>query len=261
LGIDFFTFLFAALCVLAIRTVTATKPISQTTNDFKMELKAGVDYVRYNLDIRQLLLFTIIVTFLTGVLQVLFVPIVLTYTDVSTLGKVQSFSACGMIFSSLFIGLLSKTSQQYKVLSWSLAFTGLFYMLIGTASTTFIFTVMAFAFFLTLPFVNTSLEVLFRQNITSDMQGRVWSLISFISQIGLIMALAITGILADFVFNPLLTDTGLLADSVGRFMGTGANRGSSLLVVICGAMLILYTARIRLQNAAKTKPLINTQNC
>jgi putative effector of murein hydrolase LrgA (UPF0299 family) len=66
------------------------------------------------------------VTFLTGILQVLLVPIVLSFTDAVTLGTVQSIAVSGMLVSSLYIGMLSKSDYQYKVLSWSLGAAGLF---------------------------------------------------------------------------------------------------------------------------------------
>jgi hypothetical protein len=100
------------------------------------------------------------------------------------------------------------------------------------------FTSSAFCLFFMLPFLNTSLEVLFRQNIANEMQGRVWSLISLISQTGMLVAFSITGLLADNLFNPLLTDTGLLAGTVGKIIGVGAERGSGLLVIIAGMLLV-----------------------
>lgn len=148
-----------------------------------------------------------------------------------------------MLVSSLFIGLLSNSDHQYKFLSWSLGVAGLFYLLIYSNTNTVLFTAITFCFFLTLPFVDTSLEVLFRQNIANEVQGRIWFLISLISQIGMLMALSITGVLADHLSNPLLIDNGCLAETVGSIIGTGSARGSGLMVIIsvffsCGLRFI-----------------------
>jgi hypothetical protein len=137
--------------------------------------------------------------------------------------------------------MLSKSEHQDKVLLWSLGAAGLFYLLIGTSTNTVLFTATAFCFFLTLPFVNTSLEVSFRQNIANEMQGRIWSLISLISQTGMLVALSIAGVLADHLFNPLLTDNGRLAKTVGSIIGTGSARGSGLMVIISGFFLVLFS--------------------
>jgi hypothetical protein len=135
--------------------------------------------------------------------------------------------------------MMSRSDSQGKVLSLSLGVAGLFFILIGTGTNHFLFTMAAFCFFLTLPFVNTSLEVLFRRNIENKMQGRIWSLISLISQIGMLLALSITGLLADQLFNPLLTDNGLLAETFGSIIGTGVARGSGLMVILSGLFLVL----------------------
>lgn len=134
----------------------------------------------------------------------------------------------------------SKTEDQGKVLGLALFSTGIFYILIGLSTSAVPITLAAFCFFLTLPFVNTSLDVLFRQSIHPELQGRVWSLISLVSQLGMLIALGISGVLAKQVFNPLLTENGNLADSLGRFIGTGTARGSGLLVILCGGLLSLY---------------------
>jgi len=241
LVIDLMTFVAGAMTVIFIRNMTVQHSHGGEKEGFRKDFTDGIRYIVRNEIIVHLLFLTTVVTFLTGILQALFVPIVLSFTDAATLGTVQSIAASGMLVSSLFIGMLSKTEHQYKVLSWSLGTAGLFYLLIGTSTDTVLFTATAFCFFLTLPFVNTSLEVLFRQNIDNEMQGRIWSLISLISQIGMLVALSIAGVLADYLFNPLLADNGRLAETVGSFIGTGSARGSGLMVIISGFLLMLYS--------------------
>jgi DHA3 family macrolide efflux protein-like MFS transporter len=241
LVIDLMTFVVGAMTVILIRNMSIQHCHEGEKEGFLKDFTDGIIYIVRNKTIFHLLCLTSVVTFLTGILQVLLVPIVLSFTDAATLGTVQSIAASGMLVSSVFIGILSKTDNQYKVLSWSLGAAGLFYLLIGTSTNTVLFTATAFCFFLTLPFVNTSLEVLFRQNITNEMQGRIWSLISLISQIGMLVALSSAGVLADRLFNPLLTDTGCFAKTVGSVIGTGSARGSGLMVIISGFFLVLYS--------------------
>ena len=54
-----------------------------------------------------------------------------------------------------------------------------------------------------LPFANTVIDYLVRMNIDNELQGRVWGLISILSQLGYVIAYAIAGPLADYVFKPL----------------------------------------------------------
>ena len=239
LVLDLATFLIGAMTVILIKNVTIQHYQKGEKESFWADFIDAFRYIVRNRILFHLLYLTTIVTFITGILQVLFVPLVLSLTDAATLGTIQSISASGMLIGSIFIGMMSRSDSQGKVLPLSLGVAGLFFILIGTGTNHFLFAMAAFCFFLTLPFVNTSLEVLFRRNIVNKMQGRIWSLISLISQIGMLLALSITGLLADQLFNPLLTDDGLLAETVGSIIGTGVARGSGLMVILSGFFLVL----------------------
>ena len=239
LVIDVATFVAAALTVVVIRKEAL--PRQDKEGEFWKELQAGARYLAGNRVVLQLLGITVVLTFLTGMLQALFTPMVLSFADSATLGAIQSIAAFGMLASSACIGLTSGTCTQGKPLTVSLFAAGLSYLLIGTSTDALAMTGTVFCFFVTLPFVNASLEVLFRRRIDQEMQGRAWSLISLISQSGMLMAFAVAGVLADRFFNPLLTQDGCLSDSLGRGIGAGTARGGWLMVMIGGAALLLHT--------------------
>lgn len=244
LAIDLFTFFLSALAVFLVRCIADKRSQQSNTGGFIKELTDGFRVIVQSRLLLRLLYLTIVITFLTGILQVLLVPLILTFSDVKTVGAIQSIAASGMVVSSMLISVFNKSVNQAKILCSSLSAVGLFCIIVGASTKTLLFTLSAFCLFFTLPFVNTSLEVLFRQNIANEMQGRAWSLISMISQSGLLVAFSITGLLADNLFNPLLTDTGLLAGTVGKITGTGAGRGSGLLVIIAGLLLVLCSLSI-----------------
>ncbi len=241
LAIDAASFLAAAACVLLVGKDADWRKSLGATKGFGDELTAGIRYLLGNRFVLHLLYLTVAVTFFTGLLQALFVPIVLSLADAVTLGQVQSIAASGLLLSSLLIGMRNQAGEQKKILRHSLFAAGIFYALIGAGTNAAAITLAAFGFFLALPFVNTSLEVLFRQGIQKELQGRVWSLISLVSQLGMLTAFALAGPLADRVFNPLLTADGRLAGSVGRWIGTGAARGSGLLVIVSGSFLAIFS--------------------
>jgi MFS family permease len=189
-----------------------------------------------------------LVTFAIGFLQTLLGPMLLSYTSVGTLGTITSLSATGMLVSSLFISLFSKTTRQAFVMSVSLGVAGLSFSLMGLTTSVYFIVVSGFLFFCALPFVNTSADVLIRKNIDNDKQGRVWGIIGVVSQLGYVLAYVISGPLADHVFNPLLRQGGIQASSVGRLVGVGPGRGIGLMLVLSGALVVLLaflTAGIR----------------
>lgn len=50
-----------------------------------------------------------------------------------------------------------------------------------------------------LPFANTCLDYLVRTNTAKELQGRIWGLVGFMSQIGYAIAYACSGVLADWL--------------------------------------------------------------
>lgn len=104
-----------------------------------------------------------------------------------------------------------------------------------------------------LPIANATLDFLIRTNINDSVQGRAWSLIGIISQLGFIFAYALSGVLADFLFTPLLVDGGALANSVGKIIGTGSGRGIGFLIMIAGVLLSITS--VVLYNMKSVKKL------
>jgi MFS family permease len=129
-------------------------------------------------------------------------------------------------------------------LALSLFLSGLFFAGIGLSTNILGVTVAGFLFFATLPFINTSIEVLIRKNIDNRQQGRVWSIISMITYLGSIIAFTVAGFLADHIFNPLLVADGLLAETVGGIVGVGAGRGIAFMFLISGCMISLIAGLI-----------------
>ena len=77
-----------------------------------------------------------------------------------------------------------------------------------------------------LPFANTSIDYLIRTNVDSLIQGRVWGNHRTDFPAGYVRLYAVSGILADYVFTPLLLlRKESFAGSVGKILGSGDGRG------------------------------------
>lgn len=232
--IDVLTFLMAAFAVLWIKKQSRKETGRSDGGRFLAECSNGFQYTYANKGVFYLLLVTSLITFFVGFLQALLGPMILAFAEAEALGTIQSTAATGMIASSLFIGVFSKTRKHVMVLAVSLGLAGLFFALLGVSTSVRFITISGFAFFFMLPFINTSLDVLIRTNVDNTIQGRVWSIVSLISQSGMVIAFGIAGILADHVFNPLLLPGGVLASSVGTVIGIGEGRGIGLMFILAG---------------------------
>ncbi len=229
LAVDVITFAAAVVTVALIRGRTSAQPVRSDPIHVFRDLRAALSYITGRPAILQLLLLASSLTCFTGVLQSLFGPMILSFADERTFGMIQSTAALGMILSSLFIGMVQRGADQKTILSAALTAAAVSFTCIGLYEQAAVITIAAFVFFTTLPFVNTALEVLFRLAIDQQMQGRVWSIISCVSQLGLLLALALTGFCADRLS---VTCTG----PSGPWIAGGAN---GLLLVLSGGPFIL----------------------
>ena len=235
--IDISTFLIASVIIIWTRKTLGKTKTEQANQNFIDDFKEGIQEFSKNKGVVHLVVTTMLVLFFVGLFQSLFIPMLLSLTGPKTAGITQSICASGMLIGSLFIGLFGSKSKHVKVLSISLFLTGLFFANIGLSTSIIFITLAGFMFFATLPFVNTSIEVLIRKNIDNKKQGRVWSIISTITYLGSIVAFVVAGFLADKVFNPLLEVNGKLAGIVGSIIGIGESRGIGLMLIVSGVMI------------------------
>ena len=241
--IDISTFVLAMLAVVAVKGRIGTSINAKEESRFLADFATGFKYVFSRNSLIRLLILTSVITFSIGFLQSLLGPMILSFATPAELGTTQTISALGMLVSSLLIGLFSKWENQMSVLARSLFLTGLFYTLMGISTNLLVITTSGFLFFATLPFVNTSLEVMIRKDVDNHMQGRAWSVVSLISQMGMVIAMGSAGLLADKVFNPMLQNNGILASSIGMLTGTGPGRGIGLMFILAGLLLAGFSFR------------------
>ncbi|UQZ32658.1 MFS transporter [Paenibacillus sp. PK3_47] len=253
--LDICTFFVTAASTLAVRRGFASERLAGQTGSFIREFREGWNAVAVNRGVLVLVIMTSVVTFFLGFIETLTMPLVLSFTDSAILGTLETIIALGMLAASVVIGLFPIRKNFVRILAVSLFCGGLFIAVFGLRENIILLGISGFLFFATLPFTNTSLDYLVRTNIDNSVQGRAWSLIGLVSQLGFIAAYMLSGVLADHVFTPLLVDGGELAGSVGRIIGTGSGRGTGLLIIIAG--LLLSVAAVILYHMKSIKRLEN----
>ncbi|MNB91825.1 enterobactin exporter EntS [compost metagenome] len=252
LVIDICTFGVTVASTLAVRRGLPSKQTEQT-GSFILELKEGWSAVSVSRGVLMLVIMTSVMTFCLGFIETLSMPMILAFADSAALGTLETVIALGMLASSIIIGVLPLKKNFVKILALSLFCGGLCMAVFGLRENMFLLGVSGFFFFATLPFANASLDYLLRTNIRNAVQGRAWSLIGLVSQLGFIAAYMLSGVLADRLFTPLLTDNGMFAGTLGRITGTGSGRGIGLLIIIAG--LLLSAAAVVLYNLKSIKKL------
>ena len=109
-----------------------------------------------------------------------------------------------------------------RILSIALTMCGLAMVGFGIKENIYVICCFGFLFFFMLPFANNCLDYLARTNIDADKQGRAWGLISFLSQLGYVVAYA---------------GAGLLADKIAEAWHVGVGRGAAVVIMVSGVLL------------------------
>ncbi len=232
--IDILTFFCTVMAAASVRKSLGTTAARGKELRFFLDLREGWRIIIDSKGVLPLTVLVSVLVFYMGFLQVLVKPMILSFAGEKTTGVVVSVIASGMLLSSLAIGIGILKKNYVSVLSASFIIAGFAMTGMGATTRLPVIILTGFVFFASLPFANTCIDVLIRTSIAGENQGRVWGLISLISQLGYIAAYLVSGLLSDRIFVPALEDGGALAGTVGRIIGTGGGRGIGLLVMLSG---------------------------
>lgn len=236
--LDIGTF-FITVTMVALVRKTIKKPVEREKQGIGAELKQGLSAITGNKGVWSLVMIMVFACFFIGFVQTLTGPMVLAVSDEKTVGIMESVCAVGMLVGSLWIGVTGIKKNYAGVLSVAGIGCGIFMALAGVSKHLLPTGAGIFLFFVCLPFMNTCADVLIRVSIPNEVQGRAWGMISLLSQAGTVLAYAVCGVLADYIFEPMFAENGILADSVGKIIGTGAGRGIGFLLILSGIGMML----------------------
>ena len=237
--LDILTFITTCLMIFLVR-----KSMNSETQNYKKDsfkgLLEGLFIIKENRGVYSLVIIMFFVCFFMGFIQILIRPMILALSSVKTAGMMESLCALGLLIGSLWIGIAGIKKNYSKILAVACFFCGIFMSMTGVNENLAIIGISTFLFFSTLPFMNSCADVLVRVSIPNELQGRVWGLISLITQMGTVAAYIISGVMADYIFEPMFNKNGLLVKNIGMIIGTGKGRGIGFMLILSGmGMLIM----------------------
>ena len=237
--LDILTFITTCLMIFLVR-----KSMNSETQNYKKDsfkgLLEGLFIIKENRGVYSLVIIMFFVCFFMGFIQILIRPMILALSSVKTAGMMESLCAVGLLIGSLWIGIAGIKKNYSKILAVACFFCGIFMSMTGVNENLAIIGISTFLFFSTLPFMNSCADVLVRVSVPNELQGRVWGLISLITQMGTVAAYIISGIMADYVFEPMFNKNGILVENIGIIIGTGKGRGIGFMLILSGiGMLIM----------------------
>lgn len=234
--IDVCTFVLTVISAAVVRRGIETKPVEQKES-FATSLKEGWKSLTDKKGIIILVLVSSVISMFMGMFQILAEPCILAFKDAKTLGIAETICASGMLVSGLILGIKGIKKNYVTILAMALSTAGVFMAGFGMIENIYSICVCGFLFFAALPFANNCLDYLVRTNISDEVQGRAWGLIGFISQMGYVVAYAVSGVAAD---------------TIGNITGRGVGRGAAFVIMFAGASLAVSGICILFIRSIKT---------
>ena len=237
--LDIMTFITTCLMIFLVRKSINSEMKNYKKDSFKGLLE-GLFIIKESRGVYSLVIIMFFVCFFMGFIQILIRPMILALSSVKTAGMMESLCAVGLLIGSLWIGIAGIKKNYSKILAVACFFCGIFMSMTGVNENLAIIGISTFLFFSTLPFMNSCADVLVRVRIPNELQGRVWGLISLITQMGTVAAYIISGVMADYVFEPMFNKNGILVENIGKIIGTGKGHGIGFMLILSGmGMLIM----------------------
>lgn len=221
--IDISTFFVTITTTFIVRRgIKAKQPTEKQS--FWESMKEGWRAIHIEKGVFVLVLCSSLITLFLGTLQILVEPMILSFSDSKVLGIVETLCASGMLVSGILLGGFGIKKEYGKVLQISFFMAGIFMIGMSIFENLVSISIFGFLFFATLPFCNNCMDYLCRTNIPDALQGRAWGFIGFLSQMGYVLAYAVSG---------------LAADGLGSLSGMGVGRGAAFMIGISGVFLSL----------------------
>ncbi len=244
LTIDLITFFIAILTLISIRFPPVKKKRKRKQSTLKSLLQEtilGWKYIVIKPGLFKLLSFIAISYFTTGMLEVILWPLLYEPGSTERLGTILSIGGCGVLVGSVLISIWGGTKNRIKMIITCVALQGIVILTTSLKIAPVVLAIGIFIYLFCQPIIISSNQAIWQSKIPSHIQGRVFSLQQSLERGLAICAYSIAGPLVDQILNPLMAENGLLANSVGKFIGgeIGQNQGIALLLLLLGILNLL----------------------
>lgn len=243
--IDFVTFFFAVGALLFVRIPQPERAAEHKDKNVWQDMAFGWNYLRERTGLFGLLLYYAMVNFLLNWSAVLLIPMVLSRFTADVLGIIQTILGVGMLAGSIVMSAWGGAKRRIPAAIGFIVLAVTGFIIAGMTPNPYLIGVGAFVLMFFVPLASGNSQVVFQTKVARDVQGRVFSVRSAISQSMMPLAFLTAGPLADRFFEPLMSEGGALASTfIGQWLGTGAGRGIGLMFIISGVVAIVTSALV-----------------
>lgn len=261
MAIDLLTFIIA---IYLLSLVKIPQPItdinSSQNNNLWHNLTFGFRYIIKRKSLVMMVIFLIIFYGIDRVMSGIESPMILARSGNNTaiFASVHSATAIGGAIGGILLSIWGGFKRRIHGLLLGTILTFASAIAFGLSSLPPLWLITTFFAALFWPIIGSSEQSIWLAKIPSEIQGRVFAARFLMTQVPVLIALGMTGILADRVFEPAMMPGGSLAPLLGGLFGTGLGSGMAVqytLFAILGVILGLSGyAFSQLRNIEKILP-------
>jgi amino acid adenylation domain-containing protein len=251
LVLDVLSYAFAIAAVLLVRFPATMAYRRRET--LLAEIAGGLRYTLSHRGIRSMLLFFAALNIFLSPLLLLVSPLVLSFADLSTVGRVAFGGGVGVLLGGLAMMVWGgpRRRRMRGLLLGTVAMAACC-LLTGLRPDTVTVALGIFGISLCLTVVNAIYATIVQVTVPQRFHGRVFSLNTIVAWSTLPLGFAVIVPFGPRLFEPLMAAGGPLAGTVGQVLGTGAGRGIGLMYVVFAlGMAALAALSLRLGTLAR----------
>lgn len=228
IAFDLFSFAVAFISLLAFIKLPKIESEGVKKESILKTAKSGLSYLKKNRGILDLILFLAGINFTASVHNAAFPAMILSRSEGGelSLGIVNSAIGIATLTGSIITTLLPAPKSRVRVICNTLLLamsTDNFFLAFGKSVP--IWCIGSVLGWLSIPVMGANMDVIFRNNIPIDMQGRVYSARNTLQFFTIPIGYFLGGLLVDKVFEPFMAnqkDTSLYVMIFGSGKGSGA---------------------------------------
>lgn len=240
--VDLSTFVVAFVSLLFfIRIPAVRKDETATQEKLLISVKRGLDYLKENRGILDLILFLAAINLTVSIYNAALPAMLLSRAGGGemVLGTVNTFTGIATVLGSIIVSVVPAPKSRVRVICNTLLFsmsTENFILAIGRSAP--VWCLGAVLGWICIPVMSANLDVILRSHIPVEMQGRVYSARNTLQFFTIPVGYLLGGILVDRVFEPFMA---VYAEGslLGTLFGTGKGSGAALLFLFIGVLGVM----------------------
>ena len=240
--LDLLTFVFALIMVLCIRIPKLDKKLIKPIKKKSLlkETFYGWKYIIARPGLVGMLMLFAMANFLFAMVELFIFPLGLSIDGPMVLGMALGFGGIAMLAGSLIMTIWGGPKRRIRGIMIFMLIQIFALIFIGFQPGMVIFLVIGFMIFsFSVPIINACSGTVWHTKVPPELQGRVLAASGMVFTSAMQAGYLISGLLADNVFIPLLEPGGLLANNVGKILGTGSQSGIGFLFIVIGIISLI----------------------